>query len=79
VGAGLIFTESTAVTPVGRIGKGMIWGLWKDDQIAPLKTVVDFVHEHGSAIGVQLGHAGRKAWSEPLWEGGRQFLAESHG
>ncbi len=71
-GAGLIFTESTAVTPVGRIGKDDL-GLWKDDQIAPLKTVVDFVHEHGSAIGVQLGHAGRKAGSEPLWEGGGSF------
>ena len=68
-GAGLILTESTAVDPRGRIGTADL-GLWKDSQIAPLKAVVDFVHAQGSAIGVQLAHAGRKAGSEPLWEGG---------
>jgi len=68
-GAGLILTESTAVDPRGRIGTADL-GLWNDSQIAPLKAVVDFVHAQGSAIGVQLAHAGRKAGSEPLWEGG---------
>lgn len=68
-GAGLILTESTAVDPRGRIGTADL-GLWSDDQIAPLKAVVDFVHANGSAIGVQLAHAGRKAGSQPLWEGG---------
>ncbi|RUR69495.1 NADH:flavin oxidoreductase/NADH oxidase [Variovorax guangxiensis] len=68
-GAGLILTESTAVDPRGRIGIADL-GLWNDSQIAPLKAVVDFVHAQGSAIGVQLAHAGRKAGSEPLWEGG---------
>lgn len=68
-GAGLILTESTAVDPRGRIGTADL-GLWSDDQIAPLKAVADFVHANGSAIGVQLAHAGRKAGSQPLWEGG---------
>lgn len=68
-GAGLILTESTAVDPRGRIGTADL-GLWKDSQIAPLKAVVDFVHENGAAIGVQLAHAGRKSGSQPLWEGG---------
>lgn len=68
-GAGLIFTESTAVSPVGRIGKDDA-GLWQDEHIQPWREVVDFVHASGSAIGVQLGHAGRKAGSKPLWEGG---------
>jgi 2,4-dienoyl-CoA reductase-like NADH-dependent reductase (Old Yellow Enzyme family) len=68
-GAGLIFTESTAVSPVGRIGKDDA-GLWQDEHIEPWRQVVDFVHQSGSAIGVQLGHAGRKAGSKPLWEGG---------
>lgn len=68
-GAGLILTESTAVDPRGRIGTADL-GLWSDDQIAPLKAVVDFVHANGSSIGVQLAHAGRKAGSQPLWEGG---------
>lgn len=68
-GAGLILTESTAVDPRGRIGTADL-GLWKDSQIKPLKAVVDFVHANGGAIGVQLAHAGRKAGSQPLWEGG---------
>jgi 2,4-dienoyl-CoA reductase-like NADH-dependent reductase (Old Yellow Enzyme family) len=68
-GAGLILTESTAVDPRGRIGTADL-GLWKDSQIEPLKSVVDFVHSNKAAIGVQLAHAGRKAGSEPLWEGG---------
>lgn len=68
-GAGLILTESTAVDSRGRIGTGDL-GLWKDSQIQPLKEVVDFVHANGGAIGVQLAHAGRKAGSQPLWEGG---------
>lgn len=68
-GAGLILTESTAVDPRGRIGSADL-GLWRDSQIPPLKAVVDFVHGNHGRIGVQLAHAGRKAGSEPLWEGG---------
>ena len=68
-GAALIFVESTAVAPAGRIGKADL-GFWSDDHIEPLESVVDFVHANGAAIGVQLGHAGRKAGSQPLWEGG---------
>lgn len=74
-GAGLILTESTAVDARGRIGTADL-GLWRDEQIEPLKRVVDFVHQNGAAIGVQLAHAGRKAGSQPLWEGGAA-LAEA--
>ena len=74
-GAGLILTESTAVSPVGRIGQDDV-GLWDDAHIAPWKTVVDFVHQCGTAIGVQLGHAGRKAGSKALWDGGRALTAQ---
>ncbi|MEJ8813072.1 NADH:flavin oxidoreductase/NADH oxidase [Variovorax ureilyticus] len=74
-GAGLIFTESTAVSPVGRIGKDDA-GMWLDAHVAPWKNVVDFVHEHGAAIGIQLGHAGRKAGSKALWEGGEALSPE---
>jgi len=75
-GAGLIFVESTAVAPAGRIGKADL-GLWSDAHIEPLKSVVDFIHDNGAAAGMQLGHAGRKAGSHPLWEGGAALsLAE---
>ncbi len=74
-GAALVLTESTAVSPVGRIGRDDA-GLWDDAHVAPWKEVVDFVHAHGAAIGVQLGHAGRKAGSKALWEGG-EALSEA--
>jgi 2,4-dienoyl-CoA reductase-like NADH-dependent reductase (Old Yellow Enzyme family) len=74
-GAGLIFTESTAVSPVGRIGKDDA-GLWQDEHIQPWRELVDFVHASGAAIGVQLGHAGRKAGSKALWEGGDALTPE---
>lgn len=74
-GAGLILTESTAVDPRGRIGSADL-GLWRDSQIDALKPVVEFVHANGGAIGVQLAHAGRKAGSAPLWEGGAALSAE---
>ena len=41
----------------------------------PLAGVVDFVRSNGAAIGIQLGHAGRKAGSQPLWEGGAALSA----
>lgn len=74
-GAGLIFVESTAVEPGARIGIRDL-GLWADDQVAPLKDIVDFVHENGAAIGVQLAHAGRKAGCHALWDGGRAYTAQ---
>jgi 2,4-dienoyl-CoA reductase-like NADH-dependent reductase (Old Yellow Enzyme family) len=74
-GAGLIIVESTAVTETARIGRRDV-GLWDDHQILPFRRITDFVHANGAAIGVQLAHAGRKAGSEALWEGGRAFTAE---
>jgi 2,4-dienoyl-CoA reductase-like NADH-dependent reductase (Old Yellow Enzyme family) len=71
-GAGLVFTESTSVHPDGRIGVRDV-GLWQDSQVDPLRRVVRFVQDQGAAIGVQLAHAGRKAGSHALWDGGRAF------
>ncbi|HHY73135.1 MAG TPA: NADPH dehydrogenase NamA [Bacillus bacterium] len=57
---GLIIVEATAVTPQGRISKHDL-GIWDDDHIEGLKTIVDRCHEHGAKVGIQLQHAGRKA------------------
>ncbi|KAI0862009.1 NADPH dehydrogenase [Xylaria cubensis] len=59
-GNALTLVEATSVTPNGRISP-QDSGLWKDSQIAPLKRIVDFAHSQGQKIGIQLGHAGRKA------------------
>lgn len=59
-GFGLVIVEATGVVPEGRISYGDL-GLWKDEQIAPLKRITDFLHANGALAGIQLAHAGRKA------------------
>jgi 2,4-dienoyl-CoA reductase-like NADH-dependent reductase (Old Yellow Enzyme family) len=67
-GAGLVFTEATAVTPEGRISPHDL-GIWKDDHIEMVARIVRFVHEQGSVAGMQLAHAGRKASTYRPWSG----------
>ncbi len=67
-GAGLIFTEATAVQEHGRITHGDL-GLWCDEQIAPLARIVEFLQGHGARAAVQLAHAGRKASMQRPWYG----------
>lgn len=59
-GVGLVIVEATAVTEQGRISPQDL-GIWSDDHIEGLKKLVDLNHEMDSKIGIQLGHAGRKA------------------
>ncbi len=68
-GFGLVLLEATGVTAEGRISYGDL-GLWEDGQIAPLRRIVDFLHQHGSAAGIQLAHAGRKASTPIPWRHG---------
>jgi 2,4-dienoyl-CoA reductase-like NADH-dependent reductase (Old Yellow Enzyme family) len=75
-GAGLVFVESTAVTPEARINEYDV-GLWDDPQIAPLARVAAFLHARGTALGVQLAHAGRKAGAAVLCDGGAPFPADA--
>jgi 2,4-dienoyl-CoA reductase-like NADH-dependent reductase (Old Yellow Enzyme family) len=67
-GAGLVFTEATAVTPEGRISPDDL-GIWKDDHIEMLARIVRFVNAQGSVAGMQLAHAGRKASTHRPWSG----------
>src|SRR5256714_1172546 len=66
-GAGLIFTEATAVIPEGRISPQDL-GIWDDGHIEMLSRIVRFIHEQGSIAGMQLAHAGRKASTRRPWE-----------
>ncbi|TAM10282.1 MAG: bifunctional salicylyl-CoA 5-hydroxylase/oxidoreductase, partial [Pusillimonas sp.] len=68
-GAGLVMVEMTCVSPEARITPGCP-GMWNDTQAAAFKRIVDFVHTNSDAkIGIQLGHAGRKASTRVSWEG----------
>ncbi len=68
-GAGLVIAEMTNVSAQGRISLGCT-GIWNEEQSHAWKRVVDFVHASSrSKIGLQLGHAGRKASCNLPWEG----------
>ncbi len=73
---GLILTEATAIEPRGRISRNDL-GLWSDEQIEPLARVVRFCHGEGAKFGVQLAHAGRKAFSAEKGRGPEPSIAPS--
>jgi 2,4-dienoyl-CoA reductase-like NADH-dependent reductase (Old Yellow Enzyme family) len=82
-GAGLVFTEATAVTADGRISPDDL-GIWADVHVGALARIVRFVKGEGSAAGIQLAHAGRKGstyapfvgrGAVPTEEGGWQPIA----
>lgn len=76
-GAGLVFTEATAVSPEGRITADDL-GIWRDEHISYLKRITDFIRQQNSVPGIQLAHAGRKASHLSPWKG-RRPLKENEG
>jgi anthraniloyl-CoA monooxygenase len=84
-GAGLVMAEMTDISAEGRISPGCA-GMYRPEHVPAWRRIVDFVHRYSwAAIGIQLGHAGRKgstrlAWKgadEPLEQGGWEILAPS--
>jgi 2,4-dienoyl-CoA reductase-like NADH-dependent reductase (Old Yellow Enzyme family) len=67
-GAGLVFTEATAVTIDGRISPDDL-GIWSDDHVPPLERIVAFIHRQGVPAAMQLAHAGRKGSTYRPWSG----------
>lgn len=69
-GAGLVMTEMVCVSEQGRITPGCA-GLYTPEQAAAWRRVTDFVHTQapGTAIGLQLGHSGRKGSTRLMWDG----------
>ena len=74
-GVGLVIMEATAVSPEGRITPGDL-GIWKDEHIAFLQRINEFIVAQGSVPGIQLAHAGRKASHHIPWNGGKALLPE---
>ncbi|MGG0642946.1 NADPH dehydrogenase NamA [Sporosarcina gallistercoris] len=58
--SGLIILEATAVQPQGRISAQDL-GIWDDAHIEGLTELTRLIKQHGTAAGIQLAHAGRKA------------------
>jgi 2,4-dienoyl-CoA reductase-like NADH-dependent reductase (Old Yellow Enzyme family) len=76
-GAGLVFTEATAVSPEGRISPEDT-GIWNERQVEAWSRIVSFIRGQGAAAGIQLAHAGRKASTDAPWRGGGPLDA-GHG
>jgi 2,4-dienoyl-CoA reductase-like NADH-dependent reductase (Old Yellow Enzyme family) len=68
-GAAVVFTEATAVTAEGRISPEDL-GIWRDEHVAPLQRIVEFIHGQRSLAGMQIAHAGRKGSTAAPWNGG---------
>ncbi len=69
-GAGLLIVEATGVELAGRISHGCT-ALENDANESAMQRVMDSCRKYGTAkLGIQLGHAGRKASVKRPWEGG---------
>lgn len=66
-GHGLVFTEATAVSPVGRHSLNDA-GIWRDDHVAAWAPVVEFCRSYGATMGIQIAHDGLPA-PRPLTTG----------
>lgn len=63
-GVGLIMVEASAVERRGCINP-VDSGIYDDRHVEPLSRLVALCHDRGARIGIQIAHAGRKAWSTP--------------
>lgn len=64
-GVGLIILEATAVEKRGRLSNHDL-GIWDDGHIQGLRELVEIGKEHGTVMGIQIGHGGRKSWGDEL-------------
>ena len=67
-GAGVVFTEASAISPEGRISPQDA-GIWNGEQAVAWARIAAFVQAQGALAGMQLAHAGRKASARRPWEG----------
>jgi 2,4-dienoyl-CoA reductase-like NADH-dependent reductase (Old Yellow Enzyme family) len=74
-GAGLVFTEASAVSPEGRISPEDL-GIWSDAHVEFLSRITRFVASQGSVPGMQLAHAGRKGSTQKPWVGSSKLSPE---
>jgi len=77
-GAGIVFTEATHVSAVGRITHHCL-GLWNAQHQALLTRLAAIIELGGAVPAIQLAHAGRKASSQRPWDGGKPITPQDGG
>ena len=68
-GAGLVILEATGVEARGRISPNDL-GIYRPEHLEMLARITAFLKTHGAIAGIQIAHAGRKASTARLWDGG---------
>jgi 2,4-dienoyl-CoA reductase-like NADH-dependent reductase (Old Yellow Enzyme family) len=77
-GAGIVFTEATHVSAIGRITPGCL-GLWTEEHQAFMARLVRVIEMGGAVPAMQIAHAGRKASVAPPWHGSGPVAHEDGG
>ena len=77
-GAGIVFTEATHVSAIGRITPYCL-GLWNAQHQALLTRLAAIITRGGAVPGIQLAHAGRKASTTRTWEGSKPIAPNDGG
>jgi 2,4-dienoyl-CoA reductase-like NADH-dependent reductase (Old Yellow Enzyme family) len=77
-GAGIVFTEATHVSAVGRITPHCL-GLYTPQHQALLARLAAVITQCGSVPGMQIAHAGRKASCQVPWDGGKPIPVSDGG
>jgi 2,4-dienoyl-CoA reductase-like NADH-dependent reductase (Old Yellow Enzyme family) len=77
-GAGIVFTEATHVSAIGRITPACL-GMYTAEHRALLTRLANVITLCGSVPGIQIAHAGRKASSDVPWEGGKSIPVDQGG
>ena len=77
-GAGIVMTEATHVSAIGRITHGCL-GLYNAQHQALLARLARVITLCGSVPGIQIAHAGRKASCQVPWAGGKPIAVDDGG
>lgn len=77
-GAGIVFTEATHVSAIGRITPWCL-GLWDGKHQGLLARLAAIISRGGAVPGIQLAHAGRKASTTRTWEGSKPIAPQDGG
>jgi 2,4-dienoyl-CoA reductase-like NADH-dependent reductase (Old Yellow Enzyme family) len=77
-GAGIVFTEATHVSAIGRITPYCL-GLWNTQHQALLTRLAAIISRGGAVPGIQIAHAGRKASTTRTWEGSKAIAPQDGG
>jgi 2,4-dienoyl-CoA reductase-like NADH-dependent reductase (Old Yellow Enzyme family) len=77
-GAGIVFTEATHVSDIGRITPYCL-GLWNAQHQALLARLASIISRGGAVPGIQIAHAGRKASTTRTWEGSKPIAPQDGG